>query len=321
VRQRHRQRDGLTVPVERILARIGAGLLSIFGALTIVFLLSRLTGDPAELMAPPGAPEAQIEQTRAQLGLDRPLPAQYADFVSDLVRGDLGDSYFWRQDALDLVLDSLPNTILLAVSATVYAVVVGVSLGLLTAFRHRRLVDRGLTSAAMVGQSLPSFWLGPVLILLFAVEWQLLPASGMDGWKSLILPTITLGSFQLAVLLRMTRASALEALGQDSMRLARAKGAGELRIAVGHVLPTTALPILTLSGLALASLIGGSVIAESIFSWPGIGNLMIRAVETRDFPVVQAVALVFSIGFITINTVVDLLYLVVDPRLRETSAL
>jgi peptide/nickel transport system permease protein len=304
------------VPTRRLLIRLGTGVLSIFGALTLVFILTRLTGDPAELMAPPGAPESQIEQTRVLLGLDQPLPRQYVSFVGDALRGDLGQSYFWRQDALGLVLDALPATMMLALSATAFAVVVGISAGLFSAFRHRRPIDRLLSGGAMLGQSMPSFWLGPVLILLFAVQVQLVPASGREGWRSFILPTITLGSFQLSVLYRMTRASALEVLGQDTVRLARAKGAGELRVAFSHVLPAAALPILTLSGLALASLLGGSVIAETIFSWPGIGNLMIRAVETRDFPVVQAVALVFAVGFVTINTAVDLLYLVIDPRLR-----
>jgi peptide/nickel transport system permease protein len=305
------------MPTHRLLARLGAAALSILGAITIVFVLTRLTGDPAELMSPPGAPQSQIDATREQLGLDRPLVIQYVDYLTDALRGDFGESYFWRQDAMEVVLDALPSTLLLAVSATVLAVTFGVSLGMLAAFRHRRPSDRVLSAGAMVGQSIPSFWLGPVLILLFAVQWQLVPASGQEGWRSLILPAFTLASFQLAMLFRMTRASALEVLGQDVVRLARAKGAGELRVAGSHVLRAAALPILTLSGLALATLIGGSVIAESIFSWPGIGNLMIKAVETRDFPVVQAVALVFAVGFVLINTIVDLLYLAIDPRLRE----
>jgi len=305
------------MPTHKLLARVGAGLLSILGAVTLVFILTRLTGDPAELMSPPGAPQSQIDATREQLGLDDPIVVQYLQFIGDAVHGDFGESYFWRDDAMSVVLDALPSTLLLATAATLFAVVVGVSFGMLAAFRHRKSVDRVLSAGAMIGQSMPSFWLGPVLILLFAVKWQLVPASGREGWRSIILPMLTLASFQVAMLFRMTRASALDLLGQDIVRLARAKGAGEVRVARSHVLRAAALPILTLSGLALATLIGGSVIAESIFSWPGIGNLMIRAVEARDFPVVQAVALVFAVGFVTINTIVDLLYLVIDPRLRE----
>jgi peptide/nickel transport system permease protein len=305
------------MPTHKILARVGAGLLSILGAITMVFILSRLTGDPAELMSPPGAPQQQIDATRAQLGLDDPLIEQYLRYIGNAIQGDFGQSYFWRDDAMSVVLAALPSTLILATAATTFAVVVGVSLGMLAAFRHRGVIDRALSVGAMIGQSMPSFWLGPMLILIFAVKLQLVPASGREGWSSLILPMLTLASFQLAMLYRMTRASALDLLGQDVVRLARAKGARESRVARSHVLRAAALPILTLSGLALATLIGGSVIAESIFSWPGIGNLMIRAVEARDFPVVQAVALVFAIGFVAINTVVDLLYLVIDPRLRE----
>lgn len=194
--------------------------------------------------------------------------------------------------------------------------VIGVALGMVAAFRRGRLVDRSLSSAAMLGQAIPSFWLGPVLILIFSVQLRLLPSSGRNGFKSFILPVVTLSLFQFAVVYRITRAAALDSLGQDYVNLGRAKGSGERRLALSHVLPNSALPVLTVAGLALANLIGGSVIVETIFGWPGIGALMIQAVQERDFPVVQAVALVFSIGYIVINTIVDVLYEVLDPRVR-----
>jgi peptide/nickel transport system permease protein len=300
----------------RLLVALGTALISVVGALTIIFILVRLSGDPAELMAPPGAPQEQIDQTREQLGLSDPIVTQYGRFLGDAARGDLGESYYWRTSALGLVRDHLGATLELAFMSAAFAVVVGVPLGLLAAFRQGGVLDRLLGVGAMVGQAVPAFWMAPVLILLVSVHLGWLPSGGRAGWTSYILPVVSLAAFQLAVLFRITRAAALEQLGQDHVRLVRAKGAGRLRLARSHVLPGTALPVMTIAGLALASLIGGSVIVETIFSWPGIGNLMIQAVEERDFPVVQAVALVFALAFITINTVVDLLYLAVDPRLR-----
>lgn len=299
-----------------IATRVAFGLVSVIGALTIVFVISRLTGDPAVLMSPPGAPAEQIERTRVQLGLDQSILVQYVDFLSNAVRGGFGQSYYWREDVMALVGRHLQPTLVLAGSALIYALVIGISLGLVAAFRRGRPTDRILVGGAMLGQGVPSFWLGPVLILVFAVYLGWLPATGWQDGMSLVLPTIALGSFQLAVFFRMTRAAALDALGQDFVRLVRAKGVGDLRVALFHVLPNTALPLMTIAGLALGALVGGSVIVETIFSWPGIGNLMIRAVLTRDFPVVQAIALLFAIGYVVINTVIDILYVVVDPRLK-----
>jgi peptide/nickel transport system permease protein len=306
---------------KKLAVTIGTALLSLLGALTIIFILVRLSGDPAELMSPPGAPQEQIDQTRAQLGLDKPLIVQYKNFISDALHGDMGESYFWRTDALELVRAHIGPTLALAFAAAAFAVVLGVPLGLIAAFHSGAPIDRGLGVGAMLGQAIPSFWMAPVLVLIVSVRLGWTPTSGMgDGIRSYILPVIALGSFQLAVLFRITRAASLEALGQDHIRLVRAKGATNMRIAFSHVLPGTALPLMTVAGLALAGLIGGSVVVERIFAWPGIGNLMIQAVEERDFPVVQAIALVYAIAFIGLNTIVDLLYIVADPRLRKASA-
>jgi peptide/nickel transport system permease protein len=310
------RRRGINAIARRVGVRVGAAIVTIFGVLTLVFVLSRVTGDPAVLMSPPGSTAEQIQNTRHLLGLDRSIPSQYVDFLSHAVRGNLGRSYFWRIDALRLVLSHVGATLWLALGAAAVAVVLGVLSGMAAAFRRGRLLDRGLSSVAMLGQAIPAFWLGPVLILIFSVHFRLLPASGRHGAKSFILPIVTLSLFQLAVVYRITRAAALDSLGQDYVTLGRAKGSGDRRLAFAHVLPNSALPVLTVAGLALANLIGGSVIVETIFGWPGIGALMIQAVQERDFPVVQAVALVFSIGYITINTLVDVLYEVVDPRVR-----
>ncbi len=302
--------------MRELLIRIATGVLSVLGAVTLIFVLTRITGDPAVLMSPPGATEEQIDATRQLLGLDDPLPKQYLSFLGDAAQGDLGQSYYWRQDVAQMIGERIGATARLAVAALALAFLVGVPAGLLAAFYRARLLDRALVSGAMLGQAIPSFWLAPVLVLIFAVELRVLPVSGMGGFDSYILPTITLASFQLAVLFRITRAAALEALSQDYVKLARAKGAGQLRIAAAHVAPGTLLPVMTVAGLALANLIGGSVITEVIFSWPGIGNLMVQAVQTRDFPLVQGIALLFAVGYVVINTAVDLLYRVADPRLR-----
>jgi glutathione transport system permease protein len=305
---------------KRFAVTIATALLSLLGALTIIFVLVRLSGDPAELMSPPGAPQAQIDLTRKQLGLDRPLVVQYGRFLNDAVHGRMGESYFFRTDAIHLVRGHIGPTVVLALCAAAFAVLIGVSLGLIAAFRQNTIVDRLLGTGAMLGQAIPSFWMAPVLVLIVSVRLKWTPTSGMHSWRSFILPVISLGSFQLAVLFRITRAAAMEALGQDHVRLVRAKGATNRRIALSHVLPGTALPLMTVTGLALASLIGGSVVVERIFSWPGIGDLMIQAVNERDFPVIQAIALVYAVAFIGLNTLVDLLYTVADPRLRKSRA-
>ena len=304
--------------VREFLTRIATGVLSVFGAITLIFLLTRLTGDPAVLMSPPGAGEEGIALTRERLGLNESLLTQYLSFLGDAVRGDLGQSYYWRQDVAEMISERVGATIKLALAAMGLAILIGVPAGLLAAFFRARPLDRALVSGAMLGQAIPSFWLAPVLVLIFGVELQWLPVARMDGLKSFVLPTITLAAFQIAVLFRITRAAALEALSQDYVKLARAKGASPIRIAVGHVAPNTLLPVMTVAGLALANLIGGSVIVETIFSWPGIGNLMIEAVRTRDFPLVQGIALLFAVGYVFITTTVDLLYRVADPRLRST---
>ncbi|WP_219415342.1 ABC transporter permease [Pseudonocardia nigra] len=296
--------------------RVGSGLLAVWGAITLVFLLTRLSADPAVLMSPPGATAEQIENTRRLLGLDVSLPEQYVRFLLDAVQGDLGESYYWRQPVTEMIGSRIGATVALAVTALGLAIVVGVPLGLVAAFHRGKPADRLLVTLSMVGQAVPSFWLAPVLILILSVELGLLPIGGMTGPQSFVLPAVTLASFQIAVLFRITRAAALDVLGQDFVKLARAKGAGEFRVGLGHVAPNTLLPVMTVIGLALANLIGGSVIVEVIFGWPGIGNLMVEAVAERDFPLVQGVALVFGVGYVTINTAVDLLYRVADPRLR-----
>lgn len=291
-------------------------LVGVFGAVALVFFLVRLTADPAVLFAPPGSPPEQIEIVRQQLGLDRHVLVQFWDFLVQLAQGDLGRSYYWRTDVGDLIMNRLWATLELALLALLVSVIIGVGLGLIAAMRRGKVVDRLLVAGAMLGQAIPTYWAAPILVLLFGVELMLLPIGGRGSWETYILPVITLCAFQLAVIFRITRTAALDSLSNDFAKLARAKGASEPRVAVAHVLPNTFVPVLTVSGMALANLIGGSVIVEVIFSWPGLGQLMIQAVNERDFPVVQGIALVFAVGYVLINTLVDLLYPLIDPRLK-----
>lgn len=312
VRVPNTRRRALRVALQRVVF----GLLSILGAITIVFLLSHASGDPAKLMSPPGAPPGQVAAIRAQLGLDDPLWQQYLTFIGHVFTGNLGHSYYYGDSVTSVITSHVGPTIYLALVAMAYAVGVGVPLGLVAAFKSNSFVDRLLVGLSMLGQAVPSFWLGPVAILVAAVQLHWLPASGNATLSSVVLPAITLGTLQLAVIFRITRAAALEALSQDFVRLARAKGMTDRRLARCHVLPNSLLPVMTVGGLALASLIGGSVIVEVIFAWPGLGTTLMSAVSQRDFPVVQGIALVYAISFVVLNTLIDVLYAVADPRLR-----
>lgn len=305
--------------LSQIGVRLAYGLLAAFGAVTLVFVLSRLTSDPAQLLAPPGSTPERVDALRASLGLDQSLLAQYGAFIGDLVRGDLGRSYWLNQDVVSIIGDRIGATVSLAGVALLLAVGIGVPGGLIAAFRAGTLTDRVFVAASMLGNSVPTFWMGPVLILLFAVQWQLFPPSGQGGGSSYVLPAIALAGLQGAILFRVTRGAALEVLSQDQVKLARAKGSGELRIALSHVLPNTLLPVLTMAGLAVANLLSSAIVVEVIFAWPGIGQTLIDAVRQRDFPLVQGVTIVFALAYVLINTVVDILYQVVDPRLRQAA--
>lgn len=305
----------------QVLGRVGSGLLSVWGAVTIVFLLTRLTGDPTHTLAPPTATPAQIRLIGHQLGLDQPLPVQYVQFLGRAVTGNFGQSYYWNTAVTGLLLQHVLPTVALAFLAVLMAVGIGIPLGLISAFRGGTVLDGALSAMGGLVQAIPAFWLGPLVILLFAVMLRLLPPTGLQDWQSFVLPVVTLGAFQTAFLFRITRAAALEAVSQDYVRLARAKGARTLRVALGHVLPEISLPILTVVGLGLANLLGGSVVVETIFGWPGIGNLLIQASSERDFPVIEGVAVLFAVGYVLINTVVDVLYTVIDPRARQVEAI
>jgi peptide/nickel transport system permease protein len=300
-------------------ARVAQSALQLFGVITIVFIVLRLSGDPAQLLVPQNATAADIARVRDQLGLNHPIWYQYGVYLGQIAHFNFGYSYVQNQPALTLIGDRLPYTIDLAVAALLISIVVGLPVGILSAVYRKRALGKVLMPVVLIGQAMPAFWLGLLLILIFSVWLRVLPPTGVDGWSSLILPAFTLASLSFATVARITRSSFLEQLSGDYVRTSRSHGAGMGRILTGHVLRNASVPIITLLGLEVASLLGGAVIVESIFAWPGIGQLTVQSINARDFPVVQAIVLLVAIIYIAINLVTDILYSVIDPRVRLTA--
>ena len=288
-----------------------------FGVVTLVFAALRLSGDPAATMLPGDASVEELVALRHQLGLDRPLWLHYLQFLAGALTGDFGTSFRHQQPALPLVLERLPATLELAGAALVLAVAVALPLGILAAVYRGRLIDVAAMAFAVVGQATPYFWMGIMLILIVSVELGWLPTSGRGGLERLILPAVTLGSHFAASLARLTRTSMLEVFGQPFVTTARAKGLSEWSVVLGHTLKNAAVPVITLIGLQFGTLLGGAVVTETIFAWPGVGRLAVQSVFVRDYPVVQAGVLVLALTFVGINLLVDLLYGVLDPRIRR----
>ena len=288
-----------------------------FGVVTLVFAALRLSGDPAATMLPGDASVDELVALRRQLGLDRPLWLQYLQFLAGAVSGDFGTSFRHQQPALPLVLERLPATLELAGAALLLAMVVALPLGILAAIHRGRVLDVAAMAFAVVGQATPYFWMGIMLILVVSVELAWLPTSGRGGLERLILPAITLGTHFAASLARLTRTSMLEVFGQQFVTTARAKGLSEWSVVLGHTLKNAAVPVITLIGLQFGTLLGGAVVTETIFAWPGVGRLAVQSVFVRDYPVVQAGVFVLALTFVAINLLVDLLYGVLDPRIRR----
>lgn len=299
-----------------ILLRRGVRLLVVcFGVSLVTFSLMYLSGDPVAMILPE-ATEADRAVLRETLGLNRPLLVQYGSFVARALEGDFGQSFFHRSPALPLVLERIPTTLLLTVLALGFAVLLAIPAGILTAVKRYTWIDHVATVTVLLGQSMPVFWTGIMLMLLFAVTWRWLPASGWDTWQAMILPAITLGTFQAPLFLRMSRSAMLEVLGLDYVRTARAKGLGEWCVITSHALKNAAIPIVTVIGLQFGVLLSGAVITETVFAVPGTGRLIVRAIGQLDFPVVQAGVLTLSLLIVTVNFVVDLLYLYLNPQVR-----
>jgi ABC-type dipeptide/oligopeptide/nickel transport system permease component len=290
---------------------------TLFGVATIVFSIVRLIpGDPARVMAGESAGDDVVERIRANLGFDQPLPIQYARFLLNLLRADFGRSIRTGDSALSEIMLRLPHTVELAVLATLLGALIGITLGIVAAMNRGRLIDLIVSAFSVSGMSLPTYWLGLMLVIVFAVDLRVLPASGAEDPRGVILPTVTLAALSTALIARMSRSAMLEVLGQDYVRTARAKGVSERTLVLRHCLPNALLPIVTVIALQFGALLGGAVLTETIFSWPGMGRLLVDSIFARDYPVVQGCVLVFSAGFIVVNILADALYAVVDPRIR-----
>lgn len=290
---------------------------TVLGVLTLVFFLVHLIpGDPVELMLGETAARADLAQLRADLGLDRPLGEQYARFLGGLAHGDLGRSFFYRKPVAAVIGGALPSTALLALAALVVALLIALPIGILAAVHRDRLTDRLAMIGSLLGVSMPNFWLGPLLIILFSFRLGWLPVSGREGPASLVLPALTLGFALAAILARMTRASMLDVLGEDYLRTARAKGVSERVVILRHALRNALLPVVTIVGLQFGALLSGAVITENVFAWPGVGTLLIQAITARDYPLVQGCVLVISLSYVLVNFLTDVLYSLIDPRVR-----
>jgi len=299
-----------------LISRLLQSLLVLVGALVFSFILLRVVpGDPAQLMLPENASPEDIEAMRRALDLDDSLPMQFVTFVGEVAQGDFGDSYRRGTSALSVTLDYLPATLRLAGTAIVITVVIAIPLGAIAAWWKDSWVDNLVSLLALVGQSMPSFWLGIMLILFFGVQLRLLPTSGYGDWRHLILPAITLAASQIALVARLTRSATLDVIRQDYVRTARSKGLGEVAVYGGHVLRNSLIPVVTVLGLQIGNLLSGAIITETVFGWPGVGQLLVSSISYRDYPVVQVMVVCSAVFFVFITLIVDLIYLVIDPRI------
>ncbi|HUO62996.1 MAG TPA: ABC transporter permease [Terriglobales bacterium] len=299
-----------------ILKRLGYAVLSLLLLSLTIFLFVRLTGDPAVLLVEPGASKADLEAVRAQLGLDRPLWVQYGQFMSSLVRGDLGHSFYYRTPVLELYLSRLPYSLLLAAAAMAFSLLVGIPSGILAAVRVNQWWDSAGKIFSLLGLSLPSFWVGLVMILFFSVYLGWLPSSGSGTALHVVMPAFALGWYFAAAHMRLTRSSMLEVLGSEYVKLARLKGLSEALVIGKHAFKNALIPVLTLAGINLVIMVNVAVVVETVFAWPGVGRLLYEGIAFRDFPVVQATVLIGGAMIVIVNFFVDILYAVIDPRIR-----
>ena len=299
-----------------VLRRLGYAALSLVLLSVTIFLFVRVTGDPTVLLVEPGASQADIDALRHDLGLDRSLLVQYGTFLRDVVRGDFGRSFYYRTPVLELYLSRLPNSLLLAVAAMAFSLIIGIPSGIIAAVRVNSWWDSGGKLFALLGLSMPSFWVGLLLILFFSVYLGWLPSSGSGTIWHVLMPAFALGWYFAAAHMRLTRSSMLEVLGSEYVKLARLKGLPEALVISKHAFKNALIPVLTLAGINLVVMINVAVVVETVFAWPGIGHLIYEGISFRDFPVVQATVLMNGSMVIVVSLLVDILYAVVDPRIR-----
>jgi peptide/nickel transport system permease protein len=299
-----------------VLRRAAYAALSLFLLSVTIFLFVRVTGDPTVLLVEPGASKADLEALRHDLGLDRSLLVQYGTFMRDLVRGDFGRSFYYRTPVLELYVSRLPNSLLLAAAAMVFSLLIGIPSGIMAAVRVGGWWDSAGKMFALLGLSMPSFWVGLLLILFFSVYLGWLPSSGSGTVLHVLMPAFALGWYFAAAHMRLARSSMLEVLGSEYVKLARLKGLPEARVIAKHAFKNALIPVLTLAGINLVLMVNVAVVVETVFAWPGIGRLLYEGIAFRDFPVVQATVLLGGSMIVVVNLVIDLLYAVIDPRIR-----
>lgn len=300
-----------------IIRRLAIGLLVMWGAATLIFVIIRVApGDPAAVLLGPDAEPDQIARLRAELGLDQPILVQYVNYLLDTVRLDFGDSYRLRMPAIEAVFDRLPATIELTLTSTALAVVVGLTLGVLAGMRPNTLLDRIVSGLTTMLQSFPTFWIGIMLILIFALWLRLTPSAGTGTPLHMVLPAMTLAFPFVAIVARVTRSSLAENMGEAYLDTAYAKGLTLRQAVLGHALKNSLIPVITVIGLHIGALLGGAVVVENVFAWPGLGTLMVEAVGNRDYTVVQAATLIVAGVIVLLNLATDLVYRVLDPRIR-----
>jgi peptide/nickel transport system permease protein len=299
-----------------ILRRLGYSLVSLILLSLIIFFFVRVTGDPAVLLVEPGASQADLDAVRHQFGLDRSLPVQYWDFMTHLLRGDFGQSFYYRTPVLELYLSRLPNSLMLALAAMAFSLLIGIPTGIVAAVRVNQWWDSAGKIFALLGLSLPSFWIGLIMILFFSVYLGWLPSSGAGTPLHIIMPAFALGWYFAAAHMRLTRSSMLDVLGSEYVKLARLKGLPEALVIGKHAFKNALIPVLTLAGINLVIMINVAVVVETVFAWPGVGRLLYEGIAFRDFPVVQATVIINGAMVVIASLLVDVCYAVIDPRIR-----
>lgn len=292
-------------------------IFALWAVVTVVFVVMRLSGDPVPLLLPPDAPIAEMERLRHEMGLDRPIYVQYGVFINQALQGDFGRSIHFRVSAMRVAWERVPATLELSAAAFLCAIVVAVPAGVFSAIRRGSIADHLVMGVALIGQAAPTFYIGIMMILVCSLWLGLFPTSGRGDWRQLVLPAVTLGAFAMASIARITRSAVLEILRADFIRTARAKGVPEFWTLAKHTMRNAAVPIVTIVGLQLGNMLGGAVVTETIFSWPGIGRLAIQSIFNRDYPVVQSCVFLTAAVFVVLNFLVDLTYGVLDPRIRR----
>ncbi len=301
-----------------IVRRVFLALLTLLAISMVIFWLLRvLPGDPANMLAGEVATKEEIAAIRARYNLDKPIPVQYLYYIKDALHGDFGDSLKTSEPVMDQIAVRFPATLELAIISIILAVGIGIPLGVIAAVKHHSWLDSLISVSTLFGVAMPVYATGLLLMLVFAVKLHLLPAAGRgDNWQSAILPSITLASFSMALIARMTRAAVMEIMSMDYVRTARAKGQTNLLVIYKHILRNALIPVVTVVGLQFGSLLGGAILTETIFAWPGLGQVLVSSMYSRDYPMVQGLVLLFAALFIGVNLIVDVLYCVIDPRIR-----